>query len=460
MRYLSLFSGIEAASSAWAPLGWTPVAFAEIEPFPSGVLSHHYPNVTNLGDITKITQDDVESLGHLDLVVGGFPCQDVSIAGKRAGLKYDDGSSTRSGLFFTAMRIAEWARARWLVVENVPGLFNNKEGADFAAVVGAMAGCKFDIPRDGWRNAGVAVGPLGLVEWTVLDAQYHGLAQRRRRVFIVRDSGDWRNRSPLFLEPYRLQGHPAPRRETGKGFTHDIAPSLTSSGRGVERGGDTRGQDPVVAMTLNAHGGSGRIDAESETFITHALRGEGFDASEDGTGRGTPLVAVDVSPTLNAGGNTTGGHRPSGTTVDTADSLIPMAFDCKASGQNGFGIGAIASTLRSMGHANSHQNGGGHLAVAMNLRGRQGGAMPELDELASLRAASGGSSRSYVATTAVRRLTPRECERLQGFPDDHTLIKFRNKLAADGPRYKALGNSMAVPVMRYIGQRIADRSTS
>lgn len=435
MRYLSVCSGIEAATAAWHSFGWQAAAFSEIEPFPCSVLKHHYPAVPNLGDMTKFKGwPDA----NIDVLVGGTPCQSFSVAGLRKGL--DD---PRGNLMLTYLAIAERYCPTWVAWENVPGVLSIDDGRAFGALLGGLA-------KLGYGFA-----------YRILDAQYFGVPQRRRRVFVVGCLGDWRRAAAVLFERHSLSGHPAPRRETGKGFTHDIAPSLTSSGRGVERGGDTRGQDPVVAMTLNAHGGSGRIDAESETFITHALRGEGFDASEDGTGRGTPLVAVDVSPTLNAGGNTTGGHRPPGTTVDTADSLIPMAFDCKASGQNGFGIGEIASTLRSMGHANSHQNGGGHLAVAMNLRGREGGAMPELDELASLRAASGGSSRSYVASTAVRRLTPRECERLQGFPDDYTAIPLRNgkgklsgKLAKDGPRYKALGNSMAVPVMRWIGERI------
>lgn len=161
--------------------------------------------------------------------------------------------------------------------------------------------------------------------------------------------------------------------------------------------------------------------------VAHTLTGNGFDSSEDGTGRGTPLV--------------------------------PVAFSCKDHGSD---AGELAPTLRSMSHDGSHANGGGQVAVAFNLRGREGGAMPEVSDVASLRAASGGSSRSYVASMAVRRLTPRECERLQGFPDDYTAIAVpmpgeasRLKItAADGPRYKALGNSMAVPVMRWIGERI------
>lgn len=176
-----------------------------------------------------------------------------------------------------------------------------------------------------------------------------------------------------------------------------------------------------------------RIDAETETLlVAHSLRGEGFDASEDGTGRGTPLVPVAFAmrgredgalPEIHAGGQTVGSLRA----ASGGSSRDYIAFDCKSSGQNGFAIGDIAGTQRAMGHANSHTNGGGHQAVAYG--------------------------------SAARRLTPRECERLQGFPDDYTAILRSGKPAADGPRYKALGNSMAVNVMRWIGSRIDEVST-
>ncbi len=371
MRFLSLFSGIEAASMAWTPLGWEPAAFSEIEPFPCSVLQHHYPHVPNLGDVTKITRQQVEALGRIDLVCGGFPCQDLSVAGKRKGLMNADGNPTRSGLFFDAMRIAEWTRARWTVLENVPGLFSSNGGRDFAAVVGEMAGCEFDVPPGGWENAGVAVGPFGLIEWITLDAQYvrveshpRAVPQRRRRVFLVRDSGNWANRPPLFLERASLCGHPAPSREAGQ------ATAGTLSAR--TEGGGGLGTDFELGGGL----------------VAHALRGEGFEASEDGTGRGTPLVAA----TLNA---------------------------AMGKGKNGQDVGALVPAI-------------------------VGQAMRALNPTA-------------VATQwAVRRLTPLEAERLMGFPDGHTAIPHKGKPAADGPRYKALGNSWAVNVAAWVGQRIME----
>jgi DNA (cytosine-5)-methyltransferase 1 len=377
----------------------------------------------------------------IDLLVGGTPCQSFSIAGLRKGL--DD---PRGNLMLTYLAIAARYRPRWLVWENVPGVLSSGKGRDFGSLLGGL-------------------GELGYgFAYRVLDAQFcraHGFAgavpQRRRRVFVVGYLGDWRRAAAVLFERESLCGHTAPGRQTGKGSSVDVAPSLISSGRGTERIGETRGQDPVIAEitgTLNgsgghaypgqanqdfdqgflipstgdvAHclnaGGMGRQDYETETVIAHALRGEGFDASEDGTGRGTPLV--------------------------------PIAFDCKTSGQSGFGVGEIASTLRAMGRAKSHTNGGEHQAVAFQPRFARNdrGAPSEIAYPLTAeagRTGKGDSAQCVAFNWAVRRLTPRECERLQGFPDDYTAIP----KAADGPRYKALGNSMAVNCMRWLGIRI------
>jgi site-specific DNA-cytosine methylase len=206
MRYLSLFSGIEAATAAWETLGWEAVAFAEFEDFPKAVLAYHYPNIPDLGDVTKITKEMITALGHIDIVVGGSPCQDLSVAGKRAGLKNDDGSTTRSGLFDEQMRIFEIAReycgARYCLWENVPGAFSSNNGNDFAYVLGSMVGGGISVPPDRWKNSGVAISGDGrrLVEWRVLDAQYFGVPQRRRRIFALLDTGAWWSRQPFLFE--------------------------------------------------------------------------------------------------------------------------------------------------------------------------------------------------------------------------------------------------------------------
>ncbi len=198
MRYLSLFSGIEAASAAWEPLGWEPVAFAEFSDFQKHVLHHHFPSVPDLGDVTAVTEEQVRSLGHIDIVVGGSPCQDLSIAGKRAGLRRSDGSSTRSGLFDFQMQIFEWARrnngCRFMLWENVAGAFSSNKGNDFAYILGSMVQGRVSLPIGGrWKTSGVCVSADGgrLVEWRVLDAQFFGVPQRRRRIFALLDSGAW-----------------------------------------------------------------------------------------------------------------------------------------------------------------------------------------------------------------------------------------------------------------------------
>lgn len=393
MRYLSLFSGIEAATVAWHPLGWTPVAFAEIEPGPCSVLKHHYPDVPNLGDVTRITDAQIAALGRIDVVIGGSPCQDLSVAGKRAGL-----AGARSSLFHEQLRIFHAARhlcgARWLVWENVPGAFSSNAGRDFAVVVGAMAGLELAPPGDGWGNEGMAVGENGLVEWCVLDAQWFGLAQRRKRVFAVLDTGDWANRPPVLLEPDRLRGDSAPRRAKGEGVTGTIERRLGRSGVSADFA-DFAASGGLIPVGVMAHGQGG-----------------------------VEITAGERSPTL------------------TCNHEAPViAFDCTAGGKTSFSIGDVPGTMRGEGH------GGGHLAVAQSLQ--------------------------------VRRLTPRECERLQGFPDDYTLVPERShylrvvsttaqrqrglirmryiercEFTADGPRYKALGNSMATPVIAWIGRQI------
>ena len=369
MKYGSVCSGIEAASVAWHPLGWRAAFLSEIESFPRAVLTHHYPDVPLHGDFTTIEAGQYDAI---DLLVGGTPCQSFSVAGLRGGLADD-----RGNLALEYLRLADRLRPKWLVWENVPGVLSSNGGRDFGAILGGMVELGYGIA------------------YRVLDAQHFGVPQRRRRVFVVGYLGDWRRAAAVLFERHSLQGHPTPRREAGE----EVAGTLGGDSQaGGFRTTDLDNNGALIAGTVSTkwHKGSGGpAGDECQNLVTHSLRADGFDASEDGTGRGTPLIG----------------------------------FDCKASGRNGFGIGDTSPTLRSMGRADSHQSAGGHVAVmTLAIRGRGDG---------------------------VRRLTPRECERLQGFPDDYTLVTHRNKLAADGPRYKALGNSMAVPCMRWIGERIA-----
>jgi DNA (cytosine-5)-methyltransferase 1 len=485
VNYLSVCSGIEAASVAWQPLGWKASVFAEIEAFPSAVLAHHYPSVPNRGDITQFqTWPDAT----FSLLVGGTPCQSFSVAGLRAGL-----ADPRGNLALTYLAIADRYRPEWLVWENVPGVLSADAGRALGAFLGGLGQLGY-----GWA-------------YRVLDAQYFGLAQRRKRLFVVGHLGDWRRAAAVLFERASLSGHPPPSRETGQ--TALTIPSRSTAGGGLGTdfdcdgglitgtltGGESAGghgrflsadgaaQGFLVPSTgdvshcLNA-GGMGRIDYESETLIAHSLRADGFDASEDGTGRGTPLVSIQCNGT-NIGLDLPCLRKGDG---GLTSGVPAIAFSVK---DHGADAGELAPTLRAGGHHRSHANGGVMPAVAFDWQ--SGGDSRGLDpkDTAQLQRCQvpavmfqGGAQQDQVLTPdgcaptlahsscthgghhqpkvmrgmQVRRLTPRECERLQGFPDDYTLIPYRGQLAKDGPRYKALGNSMAVPVMRWIGQRIKE----
>jgi DNA (cytosine-5)-methyltransferase 1 len=268
MRFGSVCSGIEAASVAFGPLGWEAAWFSEIEPFPCAVLAHHYPRVPNLGDMTtiraRIEAGEVEAP---DLLCGGTPCQAFSVAGLRRSL--DD---ARGNLSLEFIRIADaidrvrrrdGKPAAWVLWENVPGVLSTKDNA-FGAFLGGLCGCDaaIDAPADGWPSAGVVAGPSRVVAWRVLDAQFFGVAQRRKRVFVLAlgGPGAWACADALLPVSDRMRWHPAPSREAGKGFAAATAPSLTASGRGVERTGESRGQDPVIAVECFGGGNTGGGD--------------------------------------------------------------------------------------------------------------------------------------------------------------------------------------------------------
>lgn len=438
MNYLSLFSGIEAATEAWGPLGWKCVGVSEIEPYPCSLLAQRYPGVRNLGDVTKITEADIMMLGHIDLVVFGSPCQDLSVAGKRKGL---DGA--RSGLFFTALQIVRWARAwcglRGALWENVPGAFSSNKGADFAAVVDALAGLDgTEVPPKGWGTEGCAVGSEAMVEWSTLDAQWFGVAQRRRRVFALADFGDWASRPPILLEPESVRGDSAPSRSAGEDSTRPVAPCLTSSRAEREQRPVLTPSTGEVDHCLNA-GGMGRIDYETETLVAYmpyrtlcadGAVDEGFAARQisdalhtsSGSGNKAPLIAFNSNA------------QPDEMRFD---AHVTAPLTCSQ-------IRAIAFHPHCIGRAaDAGPQGKEYLTD---------GSAYTIDSRGQAQAVCATGEKTHALR--VRRLTPTECERLQGFPDGYTLINHRGKPAADGPRYKALGNSMAVPVMRWIGQQI------
>lgn len=435
MRFLSLFSGIEAASVAFEPIGGVPVAFSEIEPFPCAVLAHHYPNVPNLGDVTKITEGQIASLGPIDLVCFGSPCQDLSVAGKRKGLvDAATGDVTRSGLFFAAMRIFKWANkhcgARFALWENVAGAYSSNKGEDFAAVVAEMAGLEnVRTPENGWGSEGCAVGDNGMLEWACMDAQWFGVAQRRRRVFAVLDTGDWANRPPLLLEPDSLRRDSPPSREAGEG---------TTGGSGSGASGGTWWDGGQISQTLDAVLAKGQTMPEKNRFPA-VLQPVGVFYAGQGAKAGSIAYSNEVSPTLKAGDSGTNRAPTIHTHIvhGTQDPCVSehTAF---ALGRNNGGENAIAtfqqSSMKGKGTIGYDESG-----IAKPVKTQMDGQMIH-------------------AAMSVRRLLPEECEKLQGFLPGYTMIPWRNKPAdqcPDGPRYKALGNSWAVPNVQWIGKRIA-----
>ena len=450
LTYGSVCSGIEAATQAWHPLGWRAAFFSEIEPFPRAVLAHRWPGTPIHGDFTTIQRGDYDPI---DLLVGGTPCQSFSVAGLRKGL-----ADERGNLTLEFVRLAQRLKPRWLVWENVPGVLSQDGGRAFGSFLGALAELGYGFA------------------YRVLDAQHFGLAQRRQRVFLVGHLGDWRPPAAVLFEPESLRRDTTPRRGEGKA---------------------------VAALTANGVGTCGADDNQGQAghLIAHTLRGEGFDASEDGTGRGTPLVAVE--PYTLAIRGREGDHRLEYRQDGTANAVLTPN-----GGRGGIGVGAVAfgwnksasQTLRVDTTTDALQaSPSSNPAVAIPLQevgkrtgmstddpragigiGGEGEPMFTLqagaqhgvafaqntrDEVryvgggvaGALAANAGMKQQSYVQQAmAVRRLTPTECERLQGFPDGYTDVPFRGKKAADGNRYRALGNSMAVPCMAHIGRRIGE----
>lgn len=448
MRFLSVCSGIEAATVAWAPFGWKASGFAEIEPFPSAVLKHHYPDVPNHGDMTqlpaKILAGEVEAP---DLLCGGTPCQAFSVAGLRQSL--DD---ARGNLTLTFCEIADAidsVRKQPAIIfwENVPGVLNTKDNA-FGCFLGALAGESDALVAPGgrWSNAGFIDGAKRAVAWRVLDAQYFGVAQRRRRVFVVASARADFDPAAVLFEFEGLRRDTAPSREAGK----DAAASTTE-------GAASRRWPAEVSSTLDTTFGTKQgledqhVNAGCPMFVpvtanaitasmANSCLGHNKDENVLAFDAYNQALTEDVSKTV-----------ASRTDQDTAS--------CIAYGIPGNWIGR------------QPENGGNavepmhDIAPCLTKTDRHGVAQPTI---APSLTASNDPSRSpqssevtqqviavHAASMAVRRLTPVECERLQGFPDNYTNIPWRKQPESpDGPRYKALGNSWAVPVVRWIGGRI------
>lgn len=406
MRYGTLFSGIEGFGRGFDEAGMECAFQCEIDSQASDVLRYHYPEVPRWTDVTEVDPDE---LPDVDVLAFGSPCQDLSVAGRRAGL---DGE--RSGLFVEAIRIADRLAPDWLVFENVPGLFSSQRGEDFAVVLEGITGFRPAVPEGGWRSAGFCVGPLRWAVWRVCDTQFWGPPQRRRRVFVVAGARGV-CRPEVLLEPESLPWDPPPSREAGQGVAHPVAGSLTGSGRGVERTGESRG----LVMYRPSDYTTGDF---TEDDRTGALTGM-TDQSRGGMVL-TPFDTTQITPKANYSRQKPG------------DPRHPLAA--------GVHPPAVAYAVQER-------------AESENVEAGPDGAGFRADVAYTLEA----RSRTQSVTAAVpRRLTARECERLQGFPDDWT--RYGRKPdgevyeQADSPRYRQLGNAVSVPVARWIGRRIME----
>jgi len=494
IRYLSVCSGMEAASVAWHPLGWQPVGFSEIEPFPCAILKHRFPNIPNYGSLTEYKQWPLEP-GSIDLLVGGTPCQSFSVAGLRKGL-----ADPRGNLCLTFLALADKLKPRYILWENVPGCLSSGQpkGSDFGCFLQGLVELGYGFA------------------YRVLDAQYFGVPQRRRRVFVVACLGDWRAPAEVLSLREGLRGYLETGNKKRKGVASDAGASPAA---GCWWGG---GQ---VSQTLDAVLAKGQTMPEKNRFpaVLTPYTASSFAQYAEGVG------------TVRASGGDLGGgsetlltepvpFRKSKRACSTTDNETWVPADASNT-LNNFDLGDTrtthavvqhqmpgsvaptivqASELRLRGQiteqttcptllANTKSGDNDPLAVQAvtfqpgNLR-REAGADPSFTTTTTLKASAGDQtphvaiiapcitasndpSRSpqssevtqqvaavHQATMAVRRLTPVECERLQGFPDNWSRISWKGKpeeQCPDGPRYKACGNSMAVPVMRWIGERIA-----
>lgn len=408
LTYGSLFTGIGGFDLGFDRSGMRGIWQVERDKDCNRVLGKQWPSVQRGTDVCEVTR---ERFGAVDVICGGFPCQDVSVAGKRAGL-----AGARSGLWSEFHRIIEEFKPRLCVIENVPGLFSSHGGLDFLTIIRGLA-------KLGYCVAGA-----------VLDSQYRGVAQRRDRVFIIGSLGNGSCAEILF-EPESVRGDSAPSREARKEIAGTIGGSSQSGGfRTTDL--DNNGAFVVGAVSSKwAKGSGGPAGDECQNLVTHSLSAEGADASEYGTGRGTPLVCAPL--------------RQSTYADNASHESQLIAFSCKDYGAD---AGAVSPTLRSMEFDRSHINGGGQLAVAFQCQGSNVG------ESGALRRGngnvSGGVPFLLSPGMSVRRLTPRECERLQGFPDDWTRWDADGKEISDSARYRMLGNAVTVTQAEWIGGQL------
>jgi DNA (cytosine-5)-methyltransferase 1 len=577
LRFGSVCSGIEAASTAWNPLGWEAAWLSEIEPFPSAVLAHHYPDVPNLGDMTllpdRIANGEVEAP---DLFCGGTPCQAFSVAGLRKSL--DDARGNLSLVFCEIANAIDTQRAgrnqppAIIFWENVPGVLSTKDNA-FGCFLAGLAGEEDPVepPRGKWTNSGVVLGPQRAVAWRILDAQYFGVAQRRRRVFVVASARDDFDPASVLFEFDGMRRDTAPSRQerqnTAPSAGSSLAGGIDYEGNGhtadeptgpLLKGSPTGGGHPLPAIITMAHGQGGaeigfdrgptltcNHEAPIAAYTTKLHNTQSNQAGKVYEEYATSLDANSPPPAvfqpipfdttqitspanyskpqagdpchpLAAGAHPPAVAQPIAFAQNQRDEVrimqvagalaaepgmkqqtflahaIPIdtmnMTPGHSSGGLGFGQPGDPSFTLTKGHSHavaqpvafqqtadcltaaygtkwngnaSATNGSLFAAQAFTAPAEVGPCMgssgPPYSRTGNERVETEALAVTTQPPMAVRRLTPVECERLQGFPDNYTQIPWRKKPSdecPDGPRYKALGNSWAVPVVAWIGRRI------
>ena len=494
MRYGSVCSGVEAATMAWHPLGWKAQWFSEIEPFPSAVLQHHYPEVPNLGDMTLIHSNPIFNETTIDVLVGGTPCQSFSVAGLRKGME-----DPRGNLALEFCRIANKAKPQWIVWENVPGVLSSNGGKDFASLLGAL-------------------GELGYgFAYRILDAQHFGIPQRRRRIFVVGYLGDWRPAAAVLFESESLCRHIAESRGKREKVTRSIEggpATYRKSSRATTKDGLETWVEDDVSNTLNCFDVG---DVRSTVSVVEpdswwdggqtaaSLTTRCHDQYMPDKGHFSAVIQKDVyenhpndsrvkemgetSSTVTSRWGTGGGNTP---IVSETKWLPPnesetigtlLARDYKGIGNEDLadGRGLVVSENKPIvldrASFNQGQNAqyeprieesetsptlvakGPHAVFPVAVDMYNMSINEKTSQTLSSSASDINHTGGTITNARVRRLTPVECERLQGFPDNFTNIPYRKKPESpDGPRYKAMGNSMAVPVMAWIGGRIQEVS--
>jgi len=477
MRYGSVCSGIEAATQAWQELGFKAAWLSEIDKFPSALLAHHYPQVPNLGDMKAIAQKvragEVEAP---DILVGGTPCQSFSIAGLRSGLSDQRGELTLRFVELAneidAARVIRGKPPVIIVWENVPGVFSSTDNA-FGYFLAGLVGESSALQSAGrtWTNAGCVFGPQRAAAWRTFDAQYFGLAQRRNRVFVVASAGNQFDPSKILFEFDGVRLDVAPSRESGQKTTEN-AGFLIEAASAAQDGGlishvAQPSQDPAYCLETTCHdysradGFNTVVHQKAYSFDSLSSNSMRSDNPNSGCREVELSKTLDTSqpcPAKNQGGlgvvrfayGVPGnwiGRQPEngGNAVEPPYNISPCL-----TGADRHGVAFLSAA--------NHNNWSDALCFQQNSRSEVRFIGGDGHITGALPASVGSQQQNYIFIQyGVRRLTVTECERLQGFKYGYTKIPYRNKpaaLCADSPRYKAIGNSMAVPVMRWIGERI------